>query len=851
MWGLEMERSNSKSKGSRRNLLIAVLLIPALLVTNASADIKTLDQVVANKLSVDNLQLDGNSVLSTSTNGDIILNPNGTGGVLFNDLTATTVPYLDANKELNSSAATPTQLGYLANSTSNLCGINQACTETNKSIDADTNTITNIENADIKSGAAIARNKLASGSNSHVLINDGSGVMTSEATLAKSRGGAGADMSSVTFPSSGSIAVKSGDTFTSPTLTTPVADVVSLTEQSSAPSSPSAGTKKFYAKNDGKLYTKNSAGTETEVGAGGAGGSGNVLTNASFEDATATTGWTITTSPSGGGSAACSEDTADYVNDSPTAAKSLSCTLTSASGKFLEQCKTIVQSGLAFENTLYVKTSLSNVQVCSSVNGTEYQCVPVGSNGVWAPSTPTSITTAAQTVCTYAKSTTAISGTVKFDAAFQGLSRGNDSGAIVTGRTAYTPNASVNQGFGTITGQDCGWTRVGPKMQIDCRFTTGTVAASEARIALPDGYTTATTPATIQLVGGWGSATNGAFQGAVLNEPSKGYVTFGQQGSSANTLTKLNGSTAMASTTAMSFFAEVPITGWESSGNTARGDTQALSWSGYHDNTCSWAITSTTFTDPSADATCALTELTNMNFGTVTSQLSGSDKLPGILYTPARTGRFFACAQFKIVSGSAGQISAALTDGSNNILSASGTRQNSTDNFFNLCGIYSGTANTASTLKIRFADSAGTSTLSAASLATGTRAINWQIFAIDQALPAPFIPGSFFAPYSGTINACMGTITNSGTPAISTSLGSCAASLVDNGTGDTTVTFAANTFSGTPFYCDCTNLIDNTGPRTCKMRTLTSSAVRFLTTTEVDASTGTDNNFTFACWGPK
>lgn len=78
-------------------------------------------------------------------------------------------------------------------------------TLTNKTIDADSNTITNIENADIKVGAAIARNKLASGSNSHVLINDGSGVMSSEATLAKSRGGTGADNSSVTFPSSGTI----------------------------------------------------------------------------------------------------------------------------------------------------------------------------------------------------------------------------------------------------------------------------------------------------------------------------------------------------------------------------------------------------------------------------------------------------------------------------------------------------------------------------------------------------------------------------------------------------------------------------------------------------------------------
>lgn len=61
----------------------------------------------------------------------------------------------------------------------------------NKGIDATSNTITNISNTEIKSGAAIARNKLASGSNNHVIINDGSGVLSSEASLATTRGGTG------------------------------------------------------------------------------------------------------------------------------------------------------------------------------------------------------------------------------------------------------------------------------------------------------------------------------------------------------------------------------------------------------------------------------------------------------------------------------------------------------------------------------------------------------------------------------------------------------------------------------------------------------------------------------------
>jgi hypothetical protein len=55
-----------------------------------------------------------------------------------------------------------------------------------------------ILNAHIGAAAAIARTKLASGSANHVVINDGSGVMSSEAALAVSRGGTGANNSAAT-----------------------------------------------------------------------------------------------------------------------------------------------------------------------------------------------------------------------------------------------------------------------------------------------------------------------------------------------------------------------------------------------------------------------------------------------------------------------------------------------------------------------------------------------------------------------------------------------------------------------------------------------------------------------------
>jgi len=60
-------------------------------------------------------------------------------------------------------------------------------TLTNKSIDADANTITNIDNADIKVGAAIARAKLASGTAYRVLANDVGGVVGENPAITASR----------------------------------------------------------------------------------------------------------------------------------------------------------------------------------------------------------------------------------------------------------------------------------------------------------------------------------------------------------------------------------------------------------------------------------------------------------------------------------------------------------------------------------------------------------------------------------------------------------------------------------------------------------------------------------------
>ena len=75
------------------------------------------------QLNVDNLRLDGNTLSSTDTNGNINLTPNGTGiNVLANaqitGLTASRAVVTDGSKNLTSSSVTSTELGYLSGVTS-------------------------------------------------------------------------------------------------------------------------------------------------------------------------------------------------------------------------------------------------------------------------------------------------------------------------------------------------------------------------------------------------------------------------------------------------------------------------------------------------------------------------------------------------------------------------------------------------------------------------------------------------------------------------------------------------------------------------------------------------------------
>ena len=138
----------------------------------------------------------------------------------------------DASGYATSATTTATEIGYVNGVTSQLSGNSQSATLTNKTIDADANTITNIENADIKAGAAIDASKLADGSVSNAEFQYLSTVTSNIQTQLDAKVDESAGL---------------------------ISNYLNFTDQGSDPSSPSAGLRSLYSLVNGFAY-KTSAG---------------------------------------------------------------------------------------------------------------------------------------------------------------------------------------------------------------------------------------------------------------------------------------------------------------------------------------------------------------------------------------------------------------------------------------------------------------------------------------------------------------------------------------------------------------------------------------------------------------
>jgi hypothetical protein len=333
---------------------------------------------------------------------------------------------------------------------------------------------------------------------------------------------------------------------------------------------------------------------------------------------------------------------------------------------------------------------------------------------------------------------------IAIDDCYMGPAEGFNLGSntVITSWTDYSPTVS-NCGSSTTTYAQ--WRRVGTMMEIRAKIVTGTNTANPIKVSLPSGFTgnIPSGHSTSTLAGSWSTTyVSGSVMTPIMLSTELTVIQFAK-GNSGNGFTPVNANVINNADT-FAFTAEVPIAEWTGTVSAYSQDTTAMSWSGYHDDTCVFARTNTALGDSTADSTCTLTERTNRNFGTVTSYLSGSDKLPGIVFTPKRAGRYLVLVSAEYLAGANSHHTVQLLNGSTALDACSQLWVSS--GYYGYCkltGIVDATSTSSITLKLYTAASSGAITLqeSASGANTGS-AIEWQIIALDQSFPGPVLTDS-------------------------------------------------------------------------------------------------------------
>lgn len=157
-----------------------------------------------------NADIDRSKISDGTANRIVINDPDGF--LAENSaLTADRVILSNTDGLLTTSAITPEEVGYLTGASGNIQTQLNGKQATGNYITALTGDVSATGPGSATATITnLARSKIAAGTANHVVINDGSGNLSSEATLAKSRGGSGQDNSSITFPASGVLVTEAG-----------------------------------------------------------------------------------------------------------------------------------------------------------------------------------------------------------------------------------------------------------------------------------------------------------------------------------------------------------------------------------------------------------------------------------------------------------------------------------------------------------------------------------------------------------------------------------------------------------------------------------------------------------------
>jgi hypothetical protein len=300
-----------------------------------------------------------------------------------------------------------------------------------------------------------------------------------------------------------------------------------------------------------------------------------------------------------------------------------------------------------------------------------------------------------------------------------------------------------------------------------------------------------------------------------------------------------------------------------SSQTTMNASQVGASWSGTHGTDCNFTVNNTgSYADPGTDSTCTFTELSNHNFGTVTSYTSGGNKLPGIVFTPAGLHTYWACAEVQALTASTHWMSIRLTaDGSTSIASQDAFGNSSTMGSGHLlCGMFSATSTSAITLRIQaVSDASGNNNIVQDLGFSNT--VTWNIFDISASMPAPYIANTVASSSSGVEllnrlefggDASASTACTSSPCTIASQSGSWATSVTRSGTGAYIVAVSSGVFKATPVCLvneNAANMVSTAGECFYKYASSSSTSLT-IGCFNTNQSAGADTSVDVICMGP-
>lgn len=397
-----------------------------------------------------------------------------------------------------------------------------------------------IVNADVNASAAIARSKLASGTNYRILANNSSGVMSENAALTATRIIASDANGQLASLASG----VNGQTL--------IAD----STQSGGYRFKDNTVKNYILNSDAEVDVQGWSAYADAAGSSPVDGTGG----------SPTTTWTRGTSSPlrGAGSFLLTKDAANRQGEGAGCA----FTIDSASQARVMQ----IGFDYSISSGTYADADVT-VWVYDVTNSTLIQPAPykilnVVGNTRFLATFQTASNSTSYRLILHVSSTSASAYTIKADNFYVG-EQITSYGAPVTDWVSYTPTTA---GLGTISASTIESRRVGDKLEIRGSFTTGTTAASTAQINL--GYNGVSSnvvasstklKSTVEVVGKCVRNIANTDQYFLTCQASQGYLTFGIKNATYSPTTLQNGSTLFGSTEANVYIeASIPIEGWSS-----------------------------------------------------------------------------------------------------------------------------------------------------------------------------------------------------------------------------------------------------------------------------------------------